>query len=310
MKRFSKLLFTCFALIMTVVCCFSMAGCKAKIRDAQLELQIYDYSSGTLKTGEDVAMSIQLYSHLAPKTVEAMEKYIADGYYDNAIIYQLDSNKIMFGDLILDGDAIVAEEDAQGVQTTNIKLNSVKPTLPGEFEYGTTQGSDLTNKKGSIGLWRSYYDTADSYTTSSGMNSGRATWFMPTQEITSFNGYFCVFAQLNFEDESTTSAYNLLEQIFADSANYTKYVIYYTQKVDADGNKLAYDETKENANLEFHCVTKEYYDALPQTEKDKVFVASDVDGKQLVCYNKYEIKVPNNVAGKCTALVKGSSMVK
>ena len=53
--------------------------------------------------------------------------------------------------------------------------------LAGEFSANGLNGSNLVNKKGYIGLWRSFTVDAGAYTKSdAGMDSGTAVWYMPT----------------------------------------------------------------------------------------------------------------------------------
>lgn len=303
MKKGFKLFVKFFAIIMAVVCSLSMVGCREKIQNVSLEISVYDYENSKFYNIADTTMSIQLYSHLAPETCEAMKKYIQEGYYNNALIYQNKSyNQIMLGDLVVDGDAI---EILDGGKTTNIKLNDIKPEIKGEFEKGGVVGSNLTNQKGSIGLWRSWYKNGLSYTTSGAYNSGRATWFMPTIDNNGFDDYFCVFALFDLEDESTSNAFSVLENLYKDADNYTDFTIFYTGEYDAS-------KKDENYGLTFHCVTSDYYDTLTEDDFVELFGAKlfEAEGKQLVCFNKYEIKVANNGDGKCGAIVNKASLVK
>ncbi len=294
MKRLSKLLVNLLAILMVATCCLSLTACGEDIKRVELKVQLYDFEDGEFLAGSESTMAIDLYAHLAPETCKAMVSYINEGYYDNALIYKT-SSQIMFGDLKVDGEAIEITEDGK---VTNIVQNAIKPTIKGEFERGGTTGSNLTHKRGSVGLWRSYYASSGSYSTSAATNSGRATWFMPTETMTVYNNYFCVFGMIDFEDQVTEDVFEEIEALYSSSSNYTTFVIYYTGE---------YDATKVNSNygLTFHCVTKDYYDQMEESELDQVFTA---EGKQLVCYNKYEIKVANNADGKLGAIVKGATV--
>ncbi len=299
MKRFFKIISSLALALIMCLGTVGLVGCGADIRTANLTLQIYDYANSEFYSEDDVALSVDLYAHLAPKTVEAMEKYINDGYYDNAIFYQIDGYKqIMFGDLKIDGDKLEIEDNGA---TVNVVLNSIKPKLPGEYEYGGTVGSDLVNKKGSVGLWRGWYDAGTDWMSSSASDTGRATWFMPTESISSYNSYFCVFGQIDFEKESNTKAFSALNSAF-EKDNCTSLIIYYTEK---DGG---YDPTKDDYNLEFHCVTEEYFDSLEDDEVEALNIF-EAEGRQLETFNKYEIKVPNNSAnGLSGAKIKSAKM--
>ena len=148
MKRIKKLFVGLMAMIMTCVCTFSLAGCVEDIKKLELNIQVYDYS--TTNEMEDYTISIDLYRHLAPKTVDAIIEYVNDGYYNDAIFYKMDdyTKQIMVGDLL----------DKDGIEQ-----NAIKPEIEGEFEAGGTIGSNLTNKKGALGLWRSWYEVDGDY---------------------------------------------------------------------------------------------------------------------------------------------------
>lgn len=299
MKRFFKIISSLALALIMCLGTFGLVGCGADIRTANLTLQLYDYANSEFYDEDDVAFSVDLYAHLAPKTVEAMEKYINEGYYDNAIFYQIEGYKqIMFGDLKINGDKLEIEENGAKV---NVELNSIKPKLPGEYEYGGTVGSDLVNKKGSVGLWRGWYDAGTDWMSSSASDTGRATWFMPTESLSSYNSYFCVFGQIDFEKETNTKAFSAISSIFAKD-NYTTLVIYYTEK---DGG---YDASKDDYNLEFHCVTEEYFDSLEDDEVEALNIF-EAEGRQLETFNKYEIRVANNSAnGLAGAKIKSAKM--
>jgi cyclophilin family peptidyl-prolyl cis-trans isomerase len=273
MKKFKKLLINVIACIMTATCVFSLTACVEDIRKLEIKIETYNYeANGAVETH---TMNIDLYRHLAPKTVDAIVNYVnEEGYYNDAIFYKMKNygSQIMFGDL---------------VYRSGIKANEVKPTLPGEFTYGGTVGSNLTNKKGSIGLWRSWYEADGGYSDNrNATDSGRATMFMPTSTLSSYNDYFCVFGQFDAEATENAKTLETLEAIFASSSNYEEYVIYYTGE---------YDATKADSNygLTFNCVSVEDY---KEVDTDTVFKA---EGAQLVCYNATNVYIPmaNGVIG-------------
>lgn len=305
MKRFFKTLVNFVATIMLVVACLSFAGCGEDITTVSLNLNLYDYSDGEYYQAEDVEMSIDFYGHLAPKTVDKMLSYLKDGYYDGALLYRIEGYKqIMMGDLVLSGGAteIVTGEDG----STNIVQNDIKPQLDGEFEAGGTVGSDLVNSKGYVGLWRTWKKVGSNnsgnnkFNVSGGLNTGRATWYMPTATDSTYNGFFCVFGVMDMDDESTTEAFAAIEDIFAAQKNYTQYVIYFTGE---------YDENKvdQNHGLTYHCVTKEYFDSLSSDEVEELGIFEAKIG-QLECYNQYTIQVANNANGSCGAMIKSAKI--
>lgn len=318
MKRFSKILTNLLAVILLVVGCVSLVGCGEDITTAEVKIQMYDYDGQEFYGADESTLTIDLYGHLAPKTVEAMVKYINEGYYNNALIYAVNIDSItqyMVGDLYVDGDAIEVGENG----VVNIKQKAVKPTLPGEFKYGGTTGSDLINAKGSVGLWRTWYSTG-SWTASSATDTGSATWFMPTETRTSYNDYFCVFGQIDLTSTVNSATLDALDSLFESEENYTEYVIYYTYTATetTDGYTFGeYDEEKPNCGLVFNCVTEEYYEEnIEELSEDelaeqgiKIFETED-DQRQYTCYDKYTIKVPNNAGGKVGGMIKTATIKK
>lgn len=267
MKALKKIFINLIAVVMTCMCMFSLTGCIEDIKKLELKLQVYDYANS--KT-EEYTLSVDLYRHLAPNTVDAIIGYVNEGYYDGALFYKMEdySSQIMIGDLIVDESGKIAQ-------------NAVKPQIEGEFEKGGTIGSNLVSEKGSIGLWRSWTAFDNTYKSANATDTGRATWYIPTSDISSYNKYFCVFAQYDTADEDNADAIDALTAAFGSAENYDEYVIYYTGK---------YDESKadENYGLEFHC------------ESASTFVAGDISdlftadkaSAQLVCYNHYTVRVP------------------
>ena len=268
MKRLKKIFINLVVVVMLVAACFSFTGCK-DVREMELTVSVYNNETDKV---EEVTLTVELYGHLAKQTVDAIEGYINDGYYNDAIFYMFSnssySKQLMLGDL--------KYVDGQIVQ------NTIKPELDkAEFTRGGTKGSNLVSEKGTIGLWRSWYASDAEYrTNSNALTSGRATWYIPTSTITAYDDWFCVFAKIDFEEDGNEDALNtIIDGCNTSLADYTEYVIYYTGE---------YDEAKTNENhgLTFHCVEKEDYE---EDEIDDLFTA---EGEQYVCYNKTTIKVP------------------
>ena len=264
MKRIKKLFVNLIAVVMLVAACFSLTACK-DVRTLELSVQVYDYKTNASKTA---TLTVDLYAHLAPKTVDAIEKYVNDGYYDGAIFYQLDgySSQLMIGDLV-DKDGSIAQ-------------NAIKPQLPGEFVRGGTVGSNLTSVRGSIGLWRDWYAYDGTYKANNALDSGRATWYIPTStsEIKDYADWFCVFAQIDLENEDNAVALTLITDAFGSSAELKEYEIYYTGE---------YDESKPDANygLDFNCELEVLFE---EEEVENLFKA---EGAQYQSLNHHTSKV-------------------
>ncbi len=279
MKKTFKRIFSLLAVMVMGVCCFSFTACE-DITTLEVTVAVYNYEDGVYY--EDLTIEVDLYGHLAPKTVDAIIEYAEQGYYNNKTFYKIDgySSQIMVGDLKVVEGAVN--------QTT-------KPEIVGEFEYNATKGSNLTNTLGSVGLWRSWTikdNESAKFERSNGMDTGRATWFMPTNDISGYNGYFCVFGQIDMEDEDNQNAFNKIQEVI--NANTEEYVIYYTG---------SYDESKANENygLTFNCMLKSDFDELSEDETADIYYG---DNSSLYCYNKTTVSIPKLVDGHSGARIK------
>ncbi len=280
MNRLKKIAITAMSLLMTFICTISFAGCAEDIRDVDVKVSIYNFSTSKV---EDYSFDIELYGHLAPETVKSIAGLIGDGYYNDTVFYKMSKydDQIMVGDLKYNPEL----EENEGFY-----LNDKKPTIKGEFKYGGTTGSNLKNKEGSIGLWRSWAAQDSSYNAgSSGMKTGSATWFMPTKAITTYDDYFCVFAQYDVNAENNKATFDAIKTMFSSASRYEEFVIYYTGEYD---------------NLTFHCVKADSF--VPEDIKD-LFVA-EANSAELVCYNYYTIKVPMTSEGLAAAKISNAKM--
>lgn len=273
MRVLTKTIINLMVVVLLAMSCFGLTGCKKDIKTVELTLALYDYENEEMYEDSEVTITIDLYRHLAPKTVDKMVEYVNEGYYDNAIFYKMvvegrTYNQIMLGDLKWENG--------------EIKQNAIKPTIEGEFTNGGTKGSNLTNVKGAIGLWRTWTafddEQGDSFQTSSATDTGRATWYMPTIELSSYNDWMCVFGQILLDDEATSTAIDAITNAFSKTDRYNEYVVYYTGEYDIE-------KVNENHGLEFHCVEKETFDE----DMEGLFKA---EGSQYACYNYYIIQVP------------------
>lgn len=267
MKRFLRIVANIMSILIIGVFCFSSTACS-DIRKMEITVSVYSEEENALV---EKTLTLDLYRHLAPETVDAIISYAKAGHYNNSIFYQSSFYlpHIYVGELKdIDGEIVV---------------NEVKPEITGEFDLNGVKGSNLQNTEGSVGLWRSWV-TGEKYSTTNfdSFNSGRSTWYMPTSASDDEDG-FCVFAQF----DTTSEAWTLIKALLSNPEHYQSYTIYYTgtyisEDVDDDGNVI-------NHGLTFHCLPTADFDNLPTSEKDKVFKAST---EQLVCYNAMEINVP------------------
>ena len=276
MKKFSKVFINLLAVLMVILSCFSLTACKEDIKKVVVNISVYNYTEedGEVAGFENLSLEVDMYRHLAPNTVDTIMGYIKDGYYNDTVFYQVDSSlphQIMLGDYKLNANAPIA--------------NAIKPQIEGEFEHGGTTGSNLKVKKGAIGLWRTWTAFEDKYNQhNETLHSGRSNWFFPTNvsesTLNGYNGYFCVFAQIDLSNSANSNALTLIAE--ALNKNTTKYVVYYTGE---------YDSTKVNENfgLTQHIVPEEDF-----VDSDDIFVATK---EQRECYNKHVIKLPTLAEG-------------
>ncbi len=266
-----KRIFKVFAnAIVAVMLCVFAAGFTACGNAKTLEVKFSVDSS-------DYTLTLKLYPNLAEKTVDKIIEYAKEGRYDGALFYMMDGygSQIMVGDLKADGTDVVLNDFAE---------------IYGEFEKNGYVGSDLTNVKGSVGLWRSWYANGSYKDSSEARNSGRGTWYMPTDTISGYDGNFCVFATYDTDDTDNSAAITALTTLFASSEGYEDYRVYFTGK---------YDESKasENYGLTFNCVKESAYN---ESKIDDLFKTDDDDNEksELVRYNSTKIKLPVNLSAK------------
>ena len=272
MKKVLKTLVNLFAVAFLAITALSFTACK-DIKTVEVKLSVYNYETSAF---EDQTLTVDLYRHLAPKTVDNVLSAIKDGYYENALIYKFSnlSSQLMVGDLKADGENIVKQADRDMVE--------------GEFSHNGLNGSNLVNKKGYIGLWRTYTAVGGSYTKSDkGMNSGTAVWYMPTTSLSSYNGYFAVFAKFDTENANNAAAFSAITAIFSGSY-YESYDIFYTVgENDAKTLRII-----KSADLE----EDDLYDEENKTyDGEEIYEAK---GSDFVSLNKRTVYIPNVVSGK------------
>ncbi len=274
MKKIIKLIVNVLALAMLSVACLGLFACKDEKISIEVTLEIYNASEHEYY--EDTTLTIELHSEFAPQTVEAIVKYVNEGYYNDVIFYGMDNNKIMVGDLKMDGDG-------------NIVQNALKPTLKPEYENnGMISGSNLSAVEGSIGLWRTWATNQD-YDKSLGNDTGRATWFMPTTEIISYKANFCIFATIDLDDETNATTLSNLKSAVNGAEDY---YVYYTGEYNNDDSVL-------NNGLTFNCSEEEPEDG----------VAFEPEKEQYVCYKQKKIQVPKGSGNTCGAKIVSARVI-
>ncbi len=274
MKALKKLLVNILAVAMLFVASVSLIGCSSKTVTVELELAIYNNAEHEYY--EDTTLTITLEREYAPETVDAIVSYLEEGYYNDAIFYGVDSDKIMVGDLKMDANGKIVQ-------------NTVKPTLKPEFERGAVSGSDLKLEKGSIGLFRTWYER-DGYSVSNSLDTGRATWLMPTSALTDYDDWFCVFATIDLDDDTNKQTIDYLKDAIKNDAE--TYEIYYTGEYDAT-------KDDENNGLTFHC----------EEEVDDGVKVFEPKGEQYYCYAQQQIKVVKGAGNICGARIVSATVI-
>lgn len=290
MKKLYRKFIAFMAMVMLLCSTVFTIGC-ADIKTLEVKVRIYDYENEAVLEGDDYVLTIDLYRHLAPKTVDAIISYVQEGYYDGSIFYQMTGldydtshslKKILVGDL----------------KYVNGEITEViKPEIEGEFEANGVKGNNLLNNLGSVGLFRGANVADASYkTSSSARNSARATWYMPTKEIKDYDGQFCVFGSFDVEEENNARVLEALNKVFDTSnSNFDTYQVYYTGTYDAS-------KPNENYGLTFNCVLAKDYD------KDAIADLHDPEeGEYRENYSPHKVylpKIENGVGGASIISIK------
>ena len=249
-----------------VFAAFTFTACR-DIKTVEVKFSVYNYTDDKF---EEKTLTVNLYRHLAPKTVDNVLSAIKDGYYNDTVVYQNSSatSQLMLGEFKVSGEEITKQAD--------------RPMVEGEFSANGLNGSNLVNQKGYIGLWRSYTKDAGSYTkTDTGMNSGTAVWYMPTSTLSSYNGYFTVFAKIDMDSDANSSAFTAIQAIFTGS-HYENYEVFYTGESSDElvCHIIKTDDLAEDDN----------YDADAGTYGgEKIYSATGAD---LVSLNRRTVRIP------------------
>ena len=141
-----------------------------KLQRPVVSMEIKDY--GTIK--------IELYPDMAPNTVKNFIKLINEGYYNERTFNRVE-------------DVLI-----QGGFPKNEETEDVKLSINGEF---SENGYDNTLKfeRGTLGMARADYtqfSSANASLVKEGYNSGYDQFFITTQEVAEFNGYYTAFGKV------------------------------------------------------------------------------------------------------------------
>ena len=265
MKRFLRLLMVA---VMVVAFVLPLSACGNKIVTLSLEVSVYNVEDEKV---EDKTINFDLYANLAPDAVNAVKGWVNDGYYNGLVLYkqskyitQSTSSQLMYGGYKLENGKLIK--------------NAQKVLPDAEFEKNGTVGSDLSNVKGAIGLWRDWSGTSNGYRYS-GFEQTNSTLYIPTTSLTTYDGYFCLLGKYSTSDDLT-----VIEEIITLLVNedyYTSYTCYYEAE---DDGSLKLD----NGNPVWKSMLTEDYSDV----KDDLNVYSAKDGEDK-SYELYTVSVIN-----------------
>ncbi len=273
-----KFLITFLTLIVAVVSAFSFTACE-KIGKLEFVISVYDADEAKMV---DKTLTYNVHYSLAPNATAKIKELVKDGYFNDCVFYKQSTSN---------GTSTTSQLFFGGLNRKNGEITqNTSVTIPdADFKYNGTEGSNLTNSVGYIGLWKTW-NTKKSYSTS-GQETTYSTMYMPTSSLSSYDGYFCVFAKY-----SSSEDLDLIKDIakLFDTEDYvTEYTCYYSanddgELIDKDGNVLEIDEATgmlKNGEPVWNIVSSDIYN---ESKPDDVY--ENEDYKQ---YNEYTITVLN-----------------
>ena len=249
--------------------------------NVKLQVEVVVYDAETETTGSET-ISFDMYEGLAPKAVAAVKQAVKDGKYNDCVLYEQStangtsvSSQLMFGGLKKSGSSYERAEQT---------------AVPdADFEKNGTTGSNLTNSLGYLGLWRTW-NTTKSFSTD-GFKNSTTQIYMPKSDITSYNGYFCVFAKYSTQED--LDVINDIVALFGNSDYYTEYTCYFT--ADRDGRLVKDADGKPTWNI----MTTESFEEAEESNSIRVYAAADDPDNENVSkvdtqYDKYTVKIVNS----------------
>lgn len=282
MKRFIKTL----CLLLTMILSVGFVGTLTACEDIkQIEVNISVYNTENSQQVE-TTLTIDLYRHLAPDTVDKIIEYVNKGYYNDTVFYKNN----MYTNIMVGNYKVVDKE---------LVRNQADYVLPvnGEFiANGLKMDGDFSFTEGSIGLWRDWQATGDyKNNNDAAFNSGSATMFITSENKTEYDGYFCIFGKIETPVGSTNeTAFRLLKAATASSTNYVNFTTYYTGDVT-----VKEDGSIDYSTLTYHqMLTSEFNDKYDEENNtingEEIFEA---EGVEFIGYNKQTLQMPVSVAG-------------
>lgn len=288
MKRFIKTL----CLLLTMVFAIGFTGTLTACEDIkQLEVNISVYNTENSQQVE-TTLTIDLYRHLAPDTVDKIIEYANKGYYNDTVFYK----NAMYTNVLVGNYKVVDKElvrnQADYVTNVNGEFTANGLKMDGDFKFG----------EGMIGMWRDWQATGDyKNNNDAAFNSGSATWFITTETKADYDGYFCAFGKIETPVGSTNeTAFRLLKSITSSSTNYTNFTIYYTGDVT-----VKEDGSIDYSTLTYHQMLTSEFNEKYNVDENTIDgeVVFEAEGLEFASYNKQTLQLPVAVAGnKITAV--------
>ncbi len=268
MKNFIK---TFLVTALAVLFVMPFAACGEKIVKLKINLSVYNVEE---EANEEVTLTFKLYEHLADVAVGKIKDLVKNDKYENLPFYVQSkyknlttSSQIMLGAYKLENGKLVQ--------------NEMPSIAEAEFLKNGTTGSNLSNDKGAIGLWRDW-DGSKNYT-ESGYALTNATMFISTVGNTAFNGNFCLIGHY----EEGEDILDNLVSLFASDTYYTSYTCYY--QCNADGTLLL-----EDGKPVWVAVETDVFDEYSEDELETVYAIENDDTatkKNDYTYEKYTVSV-------------------
>lgn len=163
--RLAKIAALLISVLLVLTAAFAFVGCETKRPEISIKLSF---------NGQTYEMEYKLYRNMYPQTVAHYLELIDMGYFDGTVIHDYQSDRMVGGGYVYEGDDIeddlaakdydAATKDENGnVTLENVSVwadenkESAYNTLYGEFSANgfTVENNGLTNSLGSIGTY--YY---------------------------------------------------------------------------------------------------------------------------------------------------------
>lgn len=221
MKKIISTIIVCVMLAVTALAC---TACTVGGKFGKMTVTITYYSLNTdtgayTATEETETVSVKLYKHFAPNTVDRVKTLANENFFNGAVFYKNASysSQVMVGDLYYGDNGFSEKRYDKYLTATEDNPYAM------EFEKGGVKGIDLTATNGYVGLWRDFSRNSKlTYTDSSTFGLGCSTLFLPTG-TTSYTGYFAIFGKL---DQSFIDFMDDIKADLSDSDDYTSYTVY------------------------------------------------------------------------------------